>query len=246
MINVVIPMAGYGSRFTQEGYTLPKPLVNVFGKPMIQKVVENVKTGDMRFIFIVQRLHVEKYCLDYILNLVSPNCVIIPIDGVTDGAARTVLLSKDLINNNEPMMIVNSDQFLEWNPSELISQLEHYDAAISVFNDDNPKWSFVKLDDQSCVCQVAEKQVISDIATCGIYLFKRGSDFVSSAEDMISKNVRFNNEFYVSPVFNEMISKGKKISVKFVEKMWGLGTPQDLRDFLENYHSNNENRSSQF
>ena len=235
-MNVLIPMAGAGSRFAQAGYTFPKPLIEVNGKPMIQVVVENLNV-DAHFIFLVQKDHYEKYNLKQLLNLIAPNCDIIQVDGLTEGAACTTLLAKELINNDEPLLMANSDQFVEWNSNECLYAFtaDVIDGGIVSFKATHPKWSFAKIGDDGFVEQVAEKNPISDNATVGIYFWKKGSDYVKYAEQMISKNIRTNNEFYVAPVFNEAIEDGKKIRLKQIEKMWGIGTPEDLNYFLENH-----------
>ena len=235
-MNVLIPMAGAGSRFAQAGYTFPKPLIEINNKPMIQQVVENLNI-DAHYIFIVQQEHYGKYNLKQFLNLISPNCDIITVDGVTEGAACTTLLAKELIDNNRPLLIANSDQFVEWNSNECLYAFnaDGIDAGIVTFNATHPKWSFVKLDENGFVSAVAEKNPISNIATVGIYYWRNGSDYVKYAEQMIKKNIRTNNEFYVCPVFNEAILDNKKIRIKMIEKMWGLGTPEDLNFFMENF-----------
>lgn len=241
-INVVIPMAGAGSRFAQVGYTFPKPLIDVNGKPMIQVVVDNLNLSkdNAHFVYIVQKSHFTQYNLHYFLNLITPNCTIIPIEHVTEGAACSVLLAKEHINNDEHLLIVNSDQFLEWDSNGFMYAMDNpeIDAGISTFDNTHPKWSYAKLDDTTgYVCEVAEKKPISQHATTGIYYWKHGSDFVKYAEQMISKNIRVNNEFYVCPVFNEAILDNKKIKIMDCKKMWGLGTPEDLTYFLNNYKS---------
>jgi HAD superfamily hydrolase (TIGR01509 family) len=235
-MNVLIPMAGAGSRFTAAGYTFPKPLIEVNGKPMIQVVVENLNV-DAHFIFLVQKEHYEKYNLKQLLNLIAPGCDIIQVEGLTEGAACTTLLAKDLINSDEPLLMANSDQFVEWNSNECLYAFtaDTIDGGIVTFQATHPKWSFAKLGDDGFVSEVAEKNPISDMATVGIYYWKKGSDYVKYAEQMIEKNIRTNNEFYVCPVFNEAIGDGKKIRVKNIEKMWGIGTPEDLNYFLEHY-----------
>jgi HAD superfamily hydrolase (TIGR01509 family) len=235
-MNVLIPMAGAGSRFAQAGYTFPKPLIEIDDRPMIQVVVENLNV-DAHFIFIVQKDHYEKYNLKQLLNLIAPNCDIIQVDGVTEGAACTTLLAKELIDNDEPLLMANSDQFVEWNSNECIYAFtaDDIDGGIVTFKATHPKWSFAKIGEDGFVSEVAEKNPISDIATVGIYYWKKGSDYVKYAEQMISKNIRTNNEFYVCPVFNEAIQDGKKIRNKQVRGMWGLGTPEDLNHFLRNY-----------
>ena len=235
-MNVLIPMAGAGSRFAQAGYTFPKPLIEVNGKPMIQVVVENLNV-DAHFIFLVQKEHYEKYNLKQLLNLIAPGCDIIQVDGLTEGAACTTLLAKELINNDEPLLMANSDQFVEWNSNECLYAFtaDNVDGGIVTFKATHPKWSFAKLGEDGFVSEVAEKNPISDNATVGIYFWKHGRDFVQYAEQMIEKNIRTNNEFYVCPVFNEAIQDGKLIRAKSIDKMWGIGTPEDLNYFLEHY-----------
>ena len=235
-MNVLIPMAGAGSRFQQAGYTFPKPLIDVNGKPMIQVVVDNLNV-EAHFIFICQKEHYEKYNLQSVLNLIAPNCDIIQVDGLTEGAACTTLLAKELINNDEPLLMANSDQFVEWNSNECLYAFtaDTIDGGIITFESTHPKWSFAKIGKDGFVSEVAEKKPISNLATVGIYFWKHGSDYVKYAEQMITKNIRVNNEFYVCPVFNEAIQDGKKIRTKNIERMWGLGTPEDLNHYLEHH-----------
>ena len=238
-MNVLIPMAGAGSRFAEQGYTFPKPLIEVGNKPMIQVVVDNLNI-DAHFIFIVQKEHYLKYNLETVLNMVAPGCTIVQTEGITQGAACTTLLAKEYINNEEPLIIANSDQFVEWNSNEVLYAFttEGVDGGILTFQSTHPKWSYARLDDDGFVCEVREKQPISTNATVGIYYWSRGSLYVNSAERMIEKDIRTNNEFYVCPVFNELILDGGKIRVKNIEEsgMWGLGTPEDLTHFLANYN----------
>ena len=233
-LNVLIPMAGAGSRFEQAGYTFPKPLIDVEGKPMIQVVVDNLNI-DANFIFIVQKSHREKYNLDTLLNLITPGCKIVEVDGVTEGAAVTTLLAKEYINNDAPLLMANSDQFLVWDSNDFMYKMNESEAdgGIVTFTATHPKWSFAKVEN-GYVTEVAEKNPISDIATVGVYYWSKGSNYVKYAEQMINKNIRINNEFYVCPVFNEAINGGEKIKTFHIDKMWGLGTPEDLRYFIEN------------
>jgi hypothetical protein len=235
-MNVLIPMAGAGSRFAAAGYTFPKPLIEVNGKPMIQVVVDNLNV-EAHFIFICQKEHYEKYNLKSVLNLIAPGCDIVQVDGLTEGAACTTLLAKELIDNGEPLLMANSDQFVEWNSNECLYAFtaDTIDGGIVTFEATHPKWSYAKLSEDGFVSEVAEKNPISNMATVGIYYWRKGSDYVKYAEQMIEKNIRTNNEFYVCPVFNEAIGDGKKIRVKNIEKMWGIGTPEDLNYFLEHY-----------
>jgi dTDP-glucose pyrophosphorylase len=235
-LNVLIPMAGAGSRFEQAGYTFPKPLIDVNGKPMIQLVVENLNI-DANYIYIVQKSHREKYNLDTLLNLITPGCKIVEVDGLTEGAACTALLAKEYINNNNPLFFANSDQFVKWDSNDFMYKMNENDAdgGIVTFNATHPKWSFVKTNEYGYVTEVAEKNPISNQATVGYYYWKYGSDFVKYAEQMIENNIRINNEFYVCPVFNEAINDGKQIKTVNADKMWGLGTPEDLKYYIEHY-----------
>ena len=237
-MNVLIPMAGRGSRFASQGYTFPKPLIEVKGKPMIQVVVENLNIK-ANYTFIVQKEHYEKYSLNYLLPLIAPDCNIVQVDGITEGAACTTLLAKEFIDNDEPLIMANSDQFVEWDSNETLYAFQNdgIDGGIITFPATHPKWSYAKLGDDGYVSEVAEKKPISEHATVGIYYWKKGSDYVKYAEQMIDKDIRTNNEFYVCPVFTEAIQDGKKIRIKDIQKngMWGIGTPEDLSYFLENY-----------
>ena len=235
-LNVLIPMAGAGSRFQQAGYTFPKPLIEVKGKPMIQVVVDNLNIK-ANYIYVVQKEHREKYNLDTLLNLITPGCKIVETEGLTEGAACTALLAKEFIDSDAPLFFANSDQFVEWDSNEFLYKMNETDAdgGIVSFRATHPKWSFAKIDEQGLVTEVAEKNPISDIATVGYYYWKHGSDFVKYAEQMIEKDIRVNNEFYVCPVFNQAIGDGKEIRTFDIPKMWGLGTPEDLKEYLENY-----------
>jgi len=234
-LNILIPMAGLGSRFSDAGYTFPKPLIEVNGKPMIQVVVDNLGF-DATFTYVVQEQHYEKYNLKYLLNLITPDCNIVQVKNLTEGAACTTLLAKEFINNNKPLLIANSDQFIEWNPIDFYYKMieTKADGGILTFKSTHPKWSFVKLDKNENVCELAEKKPISNIATVGIYYWNKGAEYVKYAEQMINNKEKVNGEYYVAPVYNQAIKENKKIKIFNIEKMWGLGTPEDLNIFLQN------------
>lgn len=239
-LNILIPMAGLGSRFEKQGYKLPKPLIEVDKDvPMIKKVVDNINCNPLtcKYIFVVQKAHYEKYCLNYILNLIAPGCEIVQVDGLTEGAACTSLCAEKFIDNDEHLLFANSDQILEWDVNEFLYSMisNEIDGGISTFTADDKKWSYAKVNENGYVTEVAEKKVISNKATTGIYFWNKGSDFVKYAKRMISNdNNRVNNEFYVCPIFNEMIKDNKKIKIFDANKMWGIGTPEDL-NFYKQY-----------
>jgi HAD superfamily hydrolase (TIGR01509 family) len=237
-LNVVIPMAGNGTRFAQKGYSFPKPLIDVKGVPMIEAVVNNLNIK-ANYIFIAKSEHIQKYNLnDVIQNMMKDkayNVTLVEQDHTPVGAACTVLLAKEYINNDSPILIANSDQIFEWNSNECMYAFKHeeIDGGILTFKNSHPKWSYAEMADNGFVKRVAEKVPLpGNHATVGVYYWQRGSDFVRYAEQMIKKDIRVNNEFYVCPVFNEAIADGKKIRVKSVDKMWGIGTPEDLEEYL--------------
>ena len=233
-MNILIPMAGEGSRFKKEGYTFPKPLIEVNGKPMIQCVVENLDF-DANYIFLVRSDHLSKYNIESVLKFVTNGRYdIVTVESLTEGAACTALLAKNLIDNDDELLIANSDQVIEYSKENFntIRRFTDFDASVFTFRAVHPKWSFVKTNSRGVVTEVAEKNPISDIATCGIYYYRRGVDFVKYAESMIKKDIRVNNEFYIAPVYNELILDEKTLIPFFVDKMHGLGTPEDLKKYL--------------
>jgi dTDP-glucose pyrophosphorylase len=239
MLNIVIPMAGAGSRFAQAGYVDPKPLIPVHGKPMIQVVIENLRpTCPHRFIFICQRTHVSQYDLQNKLSKLAPGSELIQIDALTDGAARTVLAAKAYIDNDESLMIANSDQYVVVKMDEYLDDIPSrtLDGLIMTMTADDPKWSFAELNEDGLATRVVEKEVVSNVATVGIYNFTRGADFVRGAEEMIRRELKVNGEYYVAPVYNILIEEGHRIGVHGIgvegAGMHGLGIPSDLDLFL--------------
>ena len=239
-VQVVIPMAGDGTRFVIEGFSTPKPLIDVNGKPMIEWVIGNMNLAGAKYIFIVRSSHLEnpEWKLRQRLEQSIPGCVIVSTDSLTRGPAESVLLAESLLDVDKPLLIANSDQFLEWDVNAFMYESQQVDGCISVFRQsdtNDKKWSYIKLGDNGLVVDVQEKVPISDIASTGIYYWKKSDDFIKYAKRMIEKNIRVNNEFYVAPVYNEAIADGKKIKVSFCKKMWGLGLPTDLREFKKSY-----------
>ncbi|NTU72771.1 NTP transferase domain-containing protein [Candidatus Roizmanbacteria bacterium] len=240
MLNIVIPMAGAGSRFSAAGYKNPKPLIPVHGKPMIQVVIDNLRpVCSHRFIFICQEEHVETYGLKNKLSTWAPDSELIMIDGITEGAACTVLKARDLINTGEELMIANSDQYVDIDINSYLQKLskENLDGLIMTMYANDTKWSYAVLGDDNLVKKVVEKEVVSNEATVGIYNFRQGKDFVEGAEKMIALDMRVNNEFYVAPVYDMLVEKKARIGIFNIGSvgngMYGLGTPADLEYFLE-------------
>ena len=239
VVEIVIPMAGLGSRFQEAGYQDPKPFIAIKGKPMIHWVIENLKSRfyQTHFTFIVNRQHVEAYQFDEKLSQLAPGSNILSIPGKTEGAACTVLLAMDQIAQERPLVIANSDQWIDYpfDPFLETGMKSACEGLIMTFPASEQKWSYAKTTELGWVTEVAEKKPISQNATVGIYFFQKASDFTRSCEQMIRKGVRTNGEFYVCPVYNELIQKGGRIRVFPIPKsaMHGLGTPEDLQVFLD-------------
>lgn len=240
MLNIVIPMAGAGSRFASAGYTDPKPLIPVHGVPMIKVIIDNLRPAQPhRYIFICQRAHDAEYGLAEKLAAWAPSCAVVLLDGLTEGAACTVLAAKEFIDSDDQLMIANSDQYVEVPVDTYLAGMntQSLDGLIMTMASSDPKWSFVGIDEQRLVTRVVEKEVISNEATVGIYNFKRGLDFVRAAERMIAQDLRVNGEFYVAPAYNQLVQDSKRVGIFNVgaegKGMHGLGIPSDLEAFVK-------------
>lgn len=238
-INVVIPMAGLGSRFAKVGYEKPKPFIDVLGLPMIERVMENLKLPEAQYILIARQEHLDAE-KEIVRTLEEKhNVVFVGIDQVTEGAVCTVLHARKHINNNTPLLLANCDQIVDADINDYIQSCfaKDADGSILTFKDEerNPKWSFAKVDSNNWVTEVKEKEAISEFATVGLYFFSKGSYCVDYAIDMIVRNDRVNNEFYTCPVYNYAITDNKKITHYEIDfsRMHGIGTPDDLNKFLE-------------
>lgn len=241
MLNIVIPMAGRGSRFAEAGYKDPKPLIPIFNKTMIEVVINNLtpKTPH-RFVFICQEEHIKKYNLKDKLMSITKNAEIIGINEITEGQVCTVLKASDIINNDEPLMTANSDQYIDFDINSYLDYMNknELDGLIMTMTANDPKWSYVKIDDNGLVTETAEKKVISNEATVGIYNFVHGKDLVKAANQMIADDIRVNGEFYTCPTYNYLIKNGYKVGIYNIGEeyngMYGLGIPKDLDFFLNN------------
>jgi NDP-sugar pyrophosphorylase family protein len=239
MLNIVIPMAGEGKKFQEAGYAFPKPLIDIHGQTMIELVVKNLTPSvPHKFIFICRKDHYDSYDLHNVFkNATDNNFEVVTSFGNIQGAAPTVLLATSFINNEEELIIANSDQYVEEKIDDFVARAREggKDGLIMTFPASHPKWSYARTDSEGKVLETAEKKVISKNATVGVYYFRKGSDFVRAAQAMIHKDIKHNDQFYVCPSFNELILEGKNIYIYPIEqeKMHGLGTPEELQAFLQ-------------
>lgn len=238
-MNIVIAMAGRGSRFTESGETTPKPLINVFGDPMFVWALKSIPLHlAKRLIFLCLQEHLDEWSLEHeIRSRYAPyNPLVIPVSQVTEGQACTILLAQEYINNQEGLIVYNADTFFS---SSLEDKLKDMDpetmGIISVFEATEERWSFAKVNKDGHVVEVAEKKPISKWATAGMYYFRHGCDFVSATNGMIRQDLRVNGEFYVGPLYNILVRDGKKVIIDIIDEMWCLGTPEELRYFLKCY-----------
>ncbi|HDQ4235028.1 TPA: glycosyltransferase family 2 protein [Klebsiella pneumoniae] len=240
MLNIVIPMAGKGTRFAQAGYTDPKPFIPVAGVPMIELVIASLRPScPHRFIFVCQQAHLERYRFAPRLYALAPGCHIIGLTGVTAGAACSVLHAARFIDSDEPLMIANADQWVTADIDAYLATLasRRLDGLLMTMQATSPKWSYACLNRRGLVTRVVEKEVVSEMATVGIYNFRRGHDFCRHARAMIAAGERSQGEFYVAPVYTRLIREtGARVRVfstgRDGDGMHGLGTPDDLAAFL--------------
>ena len=222
-------MAGKGQRFVDKGITIPKPFYYVKDKRMIELVIENLNLPNANIIFVAQKAHLPEY--GHILEKYGK---IVPVDKITEGPADSCLKAEKYIDNSVPLLYANCDQYLKWKPENFLDFVSDYDGGLLVHRDTRPYSSYALLDENGYVKKTAEKDVLGDVSSTGIYYWSRGSDFVRNAKSMIKKNRRANNgEFYAINVYNEGIEEGKKYVVYFVKKFWRIGVPNELEDFLK-------------
>lgn len=240
MINILIPMGGRGKPFVEHGYTFPKPLVEIQGWPMIDVVVRNLTPSEPhRFVFVCRMEHLQRYAMADLFKLIAPGSVIVPMSGDTAGALCSVLLAKEHINGADELIIANADQFLELQIDDFLAAARRAEAdgCLITFPSTHPKWSFAKVDALGNVTMTAEKRPISNHATAGVYYFKQGARFVAAAEGLIVKGARSGGEFYVCPVYNELILEGQRVTTYPIAKhqMHSLGTPEDTEQFAKSF-----------
>ena len=235
MINILIPMAGAGFRFTSAGYKKYKPFIEVNEDTMIREVIRNLNCPEYRFIFIINTDQISEE--EFESHLRGENNLeykIVTVDKITEGPACSALAAKEYINNEDSLIIINCDQIIwDFNPSYIDSfvRVTEADGFLGCFLSSSKKNSYIKVDPNGEVLEVKEKIVISNLATNGLHYWKHGRYFVESAEEMISNNDRYNGEFYVAPTYNYLIKRGKKILPYFFNLHFPIGIPEDLKKY---------------
>jgi len=234
-INILIPMAGRGVRFKDQGYPYHKPLIDILGKPMIIRTIESLEIPNARYLFVISKNEYSDLVKSTIRKSIE-DCMFVEIDYVTEGPACSALLYKDQINNDDELIIANCDQIMEWNSDTFFLNVRQYDGAIVTYHSDTDKNSYARINKQGLVTEVREKEVISNISLNGIHYWKQGRSFVDSAEDMIANNDRApNGEFYVGPTYNYMIKRKQRVGIYHIpnQQHHAVGVPIDLENYLK-------------
>ena len=241
MIQLVVPMAGLGSRFKSQGYTVPKPLIQIHGIEMYKVVLANLFSPQLDRVILVCPTSFNMKSLEGELSRCLGLVVrIIEVDGLTSGPAATVALARDLLDPEIPLVIANSDQYVAFEPDGFYAEIQQSDnrGLVLTMRDDDPKWSYVSVNAHNLIDRVVEKQVISDLATVGIYGFKRAGDFFQAFDSMVRAGFMVNGAHYVAPAYEFLTDfKSGIIGIHDLgpvgQVMFGLGIPEDLQSFLK-------------
>lgn len=236
MLNIVIPLAGEGSRFSQAGFTVPKPLIKVEGKTLIEHSIESLGLKG-RYIFITKKYGDEDYNdqLTGIFTKLCPNFLEVTLSFPTTGAATSALFAQNLVDPTGALIVTNSDQYLDWDPADFMSYIEKEDPdlCIGVYKSSDPKNSFAKIENDEVV-ELVEKIAVSDVALTGFHYWKDPKEFFSSAKELVNDYESMGyKEPYVSLTYNYLLKNGKKVSTYEMPGFQPLGTPADIDVYTE-------------
>ena len=233
--NILVPMAGLGSRFIKEGFKVPKQIINIKDKHLIDISLDCLNYKDCNLIFVLRDEHVYNHHMDELLmKKFGDDISIVVLDQLKDGSVCSCLFAESLIDNDSPLVIHTLD--IEFRPvfDPHVMEILDADGLILTFKSNSTNYSYAQLDKDGNVIKTAEKKAISPNACVGIYGFKKGSDFCKYAREMIERDLRTKNEFYISPLYNVLIEDGKKIVTEDVDKMHIFGTPDEYHFYKDN------------
>ena len=242
-LEILIMMAGEGERFKELYNDLPKPLIPIDGKAMIERALESLGLeGRYHFVMRKDMSATYKQALQELLYLIKPGCHIHEVEGLTQGPVCSALVAKDLLDPNAELIVTNCDQIMEWQSSQFLEKIRstQYEGLVVTYDTQKPINSYIKLNEKGLGVLVAEKEVISEYSLNGIHYFKTAQIFIKAAQSMIEKNIRVNGEFYVAPVYNELIRGGLRVGIHHIpaDQHWAVGTPTDLEIYLKHRHRN--------
>ena len=236
-----MPMAGEGSRFANAGWTTPKPLIELKGMPLFKRAISSVSDDDikMKYSFIVRQEHIEKYGIDNGIKSFLPEANVFSVMKTTRGAVETCLIAESTIEDEDAVIVMDCDlefrskKFLEIIKSILSETAENANGgALVSFESQEPKYSYAQLDENGLVRRTAEKEVISNHALCGAYFFSTGRRFKEIAHQLLNEPEFKKPEYYVSLLYNYMLTNGEKVQLAPMEEYYSYGTPEELQKYL--------------
>lgn len=234
-------MAGEGSRFLKEGWTTPKPLIMLHGQPLFKHAISSVEMHGvkLKYSFIVRQEHIDKYQIDKKIKDFLPDANIFSVAKTTRGAVETCLQAESALDLNDGVIVMDCD--LEFRSKEFsagIRQIleEPLDKAkggmLVSFESDSPRYSYAECNDDGIVIRTAEKEVISNHALCGAYFFSSAKLFLDVAHRLMSEPDFKKPEYYVSLLYNYILSDGGVVKLAPMEEYYSYGTPEELNRYL--------------
>lgn len=239
-MHILMPAAGGARPFAEAGQHFPKLLIEVLGQPLIAYAIASARPREAhRFVFVVRASDAAQYHVASTLRLLAPDCVVLQAGHETGGALCTSLLAIDEIPPDEPLLLCNADQWLRHGSEPALAHFRQHDLDVGIvtFNALHPRWSFVAVDEQGLVLETAEKNPISNLATVGLYYYRKASMFIRSAEQTLRKNVTVNGQFFVVPSINQLILEGARVGHYRVDTadFFPLGIPDDVQRFADTF-----------
>lgn len=241
-LHIIMPMAGEGSRFLKEGWTTPKPLIELNGQPLFKHAISSVfdKEIPMKYSFIVRQEHIDKYQIDKGIKSFLPEANLFSVVKTTRGAVETCLVAESVIAADDAVIIMDCDlefrsmQFIEIIKKILNQSMEEATGgALVSFESNEPRYSYAALGEDGFVTRTAEKEVISNHALCGAYFFSSGKRFIQIAHQLMDEPVFSKPEYYVSLLFNYLLKDGEKVWLAPMEEYYSYGTPEELKRYLK-------------
>lgn len=240
-LHIIMPMAGEGSRFLKEGWTTPKPLIELKGIPLFKRAIGSVVVAGapMKYSFIVRKEHIERYHLDERIKEILPGAHIFYVEKTTRGAVETCLIAEEVIDKNDSIVVMDCD--LEFRSRNYVSSIksilekpiEEVNGGMLVsFESREPCYSYAEIDENNIVKRTAEKEVISNHALCGAYFFSSAIGFLNAAHNLLREPVFTKPEYYVSLLYNYLLANGEIVKLATMEEFYSYGTPEELKKYL--------------
>lgn len=240
-LHIIMPMAGEGNRFLKEGWTTPKPLIELKGMPLFKRAIGSVvvEGAPMKYSFIVRKEHIDNYHIDEQIKAILPNANVFFVEKTTRGAVETCLIAEPAISEDDAITVMDCDlEFRSKGYIEGISQILRMPAEkanggmLVSFESTEPRYSYAEVDDDMIVKRTAEKEVISNHALCGAYFFSTAKGFLNAAHRLLNEPVFTKPEYYVSLLYNYLLADGETVRLSTMEEYYSYGTPEELKRYL--------------